>query len=201
MNFQNNCLNSIEISTIFITESSNLNISGSLFQNLTLIGSLFSIFNIFNENPLSISIENSIFSNIIWDKTKPDNLILINGPFNNINIDNVFIYDNKYAEFLIQIIDSNSSILMKSFIFQKNFVLNYALSIENALNITISNFNSLSNNNDGGLFFSGGGNIFLFNIPTKIISNLTVSLNFASKSSFGVTIIDKNLQDFLTPVT
>ena len=112
------------------------------------------------------------------------------------------LYKNiKYAEFLIRIVDSNSSILMKSFILQKNLVLNYALSIENALNVTISNLNSLSNNNNGELFFSGGGNIFLFNIPTKIISNLTVSLNFASRSSFGLTIIDKNLPDFLSPVT
>ena len=96
---------------------------------------------------------------------------------------------------MIRIVNSNSSIIIDSSIFQKNFVINYVLSIENASDVTISNFESISNNYDGNVFFSGGGNILLSNIAIKKISNLTVSLSFASQSAFGLTIIDKNFQE------
>ena len=195
MLFQNNFLSAIEISSIFFTEEACLTISGCLFHNLTLFHSFLSISNTLNGNNLFIIIENSTFSKIRWNEKRPGDLILINGPLNNIQINQVFVFGIKFSEFLIRIVNSNSSIIIDSSIFQKNFVINYVLSIENASDVTISNFESISNNYDGNVFFSGGGNILLSNIAIKKISNLTVSLSFASQSAFGLTIIDKNFQE------
>ena len=195
MLFQNNFLSTIEISAIFFTEEACLTISGCFFHNLTLFHSFLSISNTLNGNNMFIIIENSTFSNIRWNEKRPGDLILINGPFNNIQINQVFVFEIKFSEYLIRIVNSNSSIIIDSSIFQKNFVINYVLSIENASDVTISNFESISNNYDGNVFFSGGGNILLSNIAIKKISNLTVSLSFASQSAFGLTIIDKNFQE------
>lgn len=185
MNF---AINSTDIKQIFFLENSNFFLIDSFFGDLEISTGLFLIKQNTYDYNYTLLIENTIFANISGNYK---NLFVINGIFQTIVISKSIFFAIRFFGLLMQVINTNATIILDSSNFENNSVIDNLINIEFYFNFTIKN-SIITFSNLNGVFdqLLSGGSIILTNGAFRKIVNLTISDCYSEKSILGLKIID-----------
>lgn len=142
-----------------------------------------------------IQIEESLFYDILCINEAKDNSLInffdIQGKLINILINNCkFSFLSSFLNlYFVKNLEGNFSLI--SSVFDQNQIFQEIIYLFGLFDLIINSSNFLyTNNQNGSLFYFGGGNLFLINCMNKQIENLEIKFAFSSQTAFGIKIVD-----------